>query len=63
MSEVVRVRLYCTSGFASGVHEDEIEIGREEWDEWSDSERDKALDEAAHDHMNNHIEYGWEIIA
>lgn len=56
MGDVVRIKLYIGTGFASCQHEDIIEIESEVWEDMTEDERDELLDELAVDFRNNVIE-------
>lgn len=56
MSDIVRIKLHVGTGFASCAHEDTIEVDKEYWNEMSEEEQEKFMDEAAVDFRNNVIE-------
>lgn len=56
MSDVVRIKLYVGTGFASCDHEDTIEVDKEYWNEMSQEEQEKFLDDTIIDFRNNVIE-------
>ncbi len=57
-----KIKLFCSSGFAGGGHEDVFEVDDAEWDAMSEDEREEFLNDAAITHMNNHIECGAWVI-
>lgn len=56
MSDVVRIKLYVGTGFANCQHEDIFEIESEVWENMTEDERDKLLDELAVDFRNDVID-------
>lgn len=54
----MKIKLFVNTGFANCKHEDILEIDDQEWNEMTEEEREKYMDEAAGDFMNNYIEYG-----
>jgi hypothetical protein len=59
---MVRIKLYCNTGFANARHSEIIEIDDAEWAAKSEEERDKYLEDVAQDFMSNHIDYGAYVI-
>lgn len=56
MGDIVRIKLYVGTGFAACQHEDIFEIESEVWENMTEDERDKLLDELAVDFRNNVID-------
>ena len=57
-----KIKLFCSSGFACGDHEDEMEVDDAEWDAMPEAEREEFLNDAAITHRDNHIDCGAWVI-
>lgn len=55
MSDVVRIKVYVGTGFASANHEDVVEVYREWWESLSEEQKEKELDDMA-------LEYLWDRV-
>lgn len=59
-----KYQLYVDTGFVSASHEQLIEVPsyfdltEQEWDELSDDEKEKMLDDIAEEFMQDKIQYG-----
>lgn len=57
--DVVRIRVYCHSGYVNCNHDYVYEMPKDEYDELvASGELEENLNELASDNMNNHIDYG-----
>lgn len=62
MSDMVKIKLYVGTGFASAHHEDITEVDREWWESLTEEERDKELDQMATEYLWNCVECGAWVI-
>lgn len=56
MSEVVRIKVVVSTGYATCSHEDIWEVEKSWWDSLSEEEQERQMDEYAIDFRNNVIE-------
>jgi hypothetical protein len=43
------------TGFVGAEHEEEVEFDDEMWEEWTEEQRERALNEARQDAIDNHV--------
>jgi hypothetical protein len=56
MSDIIRIKVYVSTGFAGCNHEDIYEVGREWWESLTPEQQEKELDQMAVDYLNNCVE-------
>lgn len=56
MSEVVKIKVYVGTGYASCDHSYIEDVCKEEWDRMTEADREDFLDQLAIDFRNNVIE-------
>lgn len=56
MSEIVRIKVVVSTGFATCRHEDIYEIEKEYWDSLTPEQQEQELDDYATELRNNVIE-------
>jgi hypothetical protein len=58
----MKVLLYFTTGMVGGKREEVIEVTDEEVEDMGSEERENYLEQLAIDFMNNHIDFGFEVL-
>jgi len=58
----MKVKLWCTNGMCGGKRDEVIEVTDSEVEGMNEEEREEYLVQCAYDFMNNHIDYGFEVL-
>jgi hypothetical protein len=58
----MKVRLWCDSGLVGSKREDTIEVTDDEVEGMGGCEVEEYLDQCALDFMNNHVDFGFEVL-
>lgn len=62
MTDKIKIKVYCTTGFAGCDHVDYFELDREEWQALTEEEQREELDNFASTFMGNYIDYGAYVV-
>lgn len=62
MKDVVRIQVYCNTGFVNCKHNFVHEVDKAEWEALSEKEKEVYLDELATDNVWNHIDAGAYVL-
>ncbi len=55
---MARIRVFLNIGLANASQNDIIEIPDEEWDGYTDEEKEELLTDISETHLSNHLDYG-----
>jgi hypothetical protein len=62
MTDMIKIRLYVSTGFAGCNREDIWEVGREWWEGLSELQKEKELDQMAIEFAFNYIDVSATVI-
>lgn len=53
-----RIKLFISTGFTGCGYKDYYDYPDEDWDELTEDDKEKELDQLAQDFLGNHIDFG-----
>ena len=58
----MRVKLWFTNGMCNGKVQEVMEVPDDEVEDMDEKEREEYLSQCAYDFMNNHVDFGFEVL-
>lgn len=62
MTDKIKIKVYCTTGYVGSDYVEYVEEDRETWESMSEEEQAEELNNYAWDFMSNHIDYGAYVV-